>query len=257
VGGGYVRGRRGGHRLLALGAILVAFVAAASAVAAIASRGADHRYGAVAHVPGETPKAAPRKCPCSPGGTPIGAPTTVVTPVSFHPTYDRISQLYDDSEFVVLARIGREEPDTPLGPAETVGGYPLDLATATFLGGMPYRGQSLGIPVPLFRQLPLTVGRWYVLFLTSDRRTPLCVVGGRHGVFSYDRRDRTVHSVADVPGTQVPRTMSLAHLDALVSSAQAARESAAAATASARVQVVDRTPYCSPAATGLPGEDGT
>jgi hypothetical protein len=199
------------------------------------------------------------------GGVRAGAPdparptapaTTIVRyPRPYRPPYNTLAQIFASSSIIMLGTVGPRTSE-PLGPSggvrSIVNGYPIEPRTVQFLGGVDYQGSGIGIPAKLFKALSLVVGHTYVFFTAQDPSTPLCVVGGLRGLFSYDPATQTVSRLDHNRHSQIPRTMSLTQLESQINALEMQSEAAAAAAAPQQGPIkIYMPPTCATSATGL------
>jgi hypothetical protein len=175
--------------------------------------------------------------PTSTPSTPITAPPSVTYPTEivhwpnpYHPSYDTVASLVDDSAVVALATLASPSGST----------YELQLKNvfSTFWPPIP-----IYVSVDLVDAAHLRPSGTYVFFWasdTADNRT--CIVGGLRGVMAYDAASRTVTRLDTDAGSEIPRSQSLAALESSVQ---------AAVTAKSNQPITNLPPACALSATGL------
>jgi hypothetical protein len=139
-------------------------------------------------------------------------PTTIIDPNTYHPSYDTVPSLVDDSAFVFIGTAKPLYQDPNLGTATP---FEVD----TILAGM----QPDTLPVPAIPEgspgdTPVVVGQQYVVFLAIDltgQAEPECTVGGDRGLFHYNASTQAVTRVSTSP-SQIPTSLSLARFIALI-----------------------------------------
>jgi hypothetical protein len=126
----------------------------------------------------------------------------VTYPTPYHPSYDTIASLVDDSDYIVIATVGSQ--------GSTVGGYPLDVQNVL---GFSAPHTLIGVTTAEFNAAHLTVGSTYVFFYGIDTVDNTdCIVGGIRGVFAYDPTTQTVMSLNQDVTSQITNTQTLAQL---------------------------------------------
>ncbi len=179
-------------------------------------------------VPSSTPKTPITGCP------PVTLPTVVVhRPSPYDPGYHTVGELVHDSTFIVVGTLQGPSSQAYLITVQKV------------LGGTDPR-TLIAVSPSLVQAAGLRLGVPYVFFWGAEGY-PLrgeCIVGGVRGVMTFDPATDTVTRLDDEPGSEIPRTQTLAQLSTEIQQVEAA-------TARAPLELPP-APVCSSSATGLP-----
>ena len=167
----------------------------------------------------------------------VNPPTTIIDYGTYAPSYDTIGELVHDSEWVfvgtLMPRTQQVADWYPISPGESLAGTELR--------------QEVGVSSAEVAAAHMTVGQQYLVFYGIDNANNAdngnCVVGGTRGVFAVDPATEIVTRLDDNPSSSIPRTQTLAAVQAEISDYQAHQ--------SPPLVLSNSPPVCAASATGL------
>jgi hypothetical protein len=179
--------------------------------------------------------------PPSTNTPPVPVPTIVIDPDTYRPSYDTIDSLFADSGLVFVATAQPLQSDPSDGEYEA---FPLNQVWIVDALGTPPRVTDLDLPQGRPGDVPLVVGRTYLIFYGTDATANYanCVVGGLRGIFNYDAVTGMVSRIDTNARSQIPETQPIGQL---------AADLLAYSSMNGRPMDSPSPPICSRAVTGL------